>query len=380
MLLRSRFAAGLAPVVLAVAGCRAPDPTDHVRVGSNGDADLPCDHTLTDFPGDCVAPAPVDPSVGVVAKYGPRDYDDPTEIAKYVIQPGQEMTNCGYSRLSNDSELVYNRYDVMSRPGMHHVILDSTDADVPDGTVDDCTMRDQNERLLAVLQGGIEGSVYHYPPSGKLAPENAVLGTRLSPHQMIAYELHAINTTDHPLLRENWTIFYAADPAVVTGTVGQLAFNGGLEMHVPPHTSQIIKNSCTVPDWIASEVRVVDFFGHMHAHGKRFSAWAVTRSPGDGGVENRTLIYESYDWSKLDLIQFDSVDQNTPIRYAGGVPGGYSGILMLEPGDRIDYECEIDNTTDRPLTFAAKAYTGEMCNLFGSFAPGAGAAWTCLGN
>lgn len=378
-----------AVVLLLAAGCGSPSPTHGspspsppARAASGVDTrglapleDPTCTAHLTDYPGDCKAPPPIDPSVGVVAHYGPQDYDDPAQIADYVVQPGDELVDCAYSTLSNDSDLYYDHYDVFSRPAAHHVILSTASAAPPDGFHDDCTERDHGSQLLAVVQGGIRGSVYHYPPSGVVPPENAGLGTKLSPHQSVAYELHAVNATDQPLLRENWTVFYAMAPDKVTETVGQLAFNGGLSMDVLPHTRQTIQNSCTLAESVG-KIRVVDFFGHMHAHGKRFSAWAVQK---DGaGAETRTLVYESYDWSALDLIEFNSVQQNAPVTYASGAPGGLSGDLFLSPGDRIDYECAVDNTEDFELRFAAKALTGEMCNLFGSFTPGG--FWSCLGN
>src|SRR5262249_51194274 len=121
-------------------------------------------------------------------------------------------------------------------------------------------------------------------------------------------------------------------------------------------------------------VRIVDLFGHMHSHGERFSAF-VTR-PNPSGGETRSLIYESYDWSKLDLIEFNSVVDNAQIQYQGGQPGGYSGVLELSPRDRIDYECAMNNTSDLTLTFQAKAFTGEMCNMFGSYTPGT--SWSCV--
>lgn len=337
----------------------------------------PCEFTLSDYLGDCVVPAAVDPSEGLVAKYGPKDYDNPDDVAPFVVEPGAEPLDCGYTRLPNDSEFFYNRYQVRSRPGMHHVILYASGLDVADGTHDNCQIRDQGGRMLAVVQGGIDGGVYDYPRSGKMAPENATLATRLSPNQTIAYELHAVNSTEVPLLRENWTIFWSLPPDEVTGDVEQIAFNGGLAMNIPPHTKQTITNTCTVPDSLG-DIRVMDMFAHMHAHGERFSAWSVTTDPASG-VENRTLIYESYDWSILDLIEFNSVEQNQPIDYQGGVRGGISGDLFLKAGDRIDYECAMNNTEDHNLTFAARAFQGEMCNMFGTIAPGSNGPWTCLG-
>lgn len=379
-MLRSPFLA--LGALAALSGCgsssQPPGPTPVAGAHHHAAAVEPCDFTLTDYPGDCAAPPTVDPSEGLVAKYGPTDYDNPDEVAQYIVEPGQEPLDCGYTRLPNDSEFFYNRYQVRSRPGMHHVILYAASLDAPDGTHDDCQIRDQGGHMLAVLQGGIDGGVYDYPPSGKMAPENATLATRLAPYQTIAYELHAVNSTEQPLLRENWTIFWRMSPDEVTGTVDQMAFNGGLMMNIPPHTSQTITNKCKVPDSLG-EIRVVDMFAHMHAHGERFSAWKVTTDP-DTAEETRTLVYESYDWSILDLIEYNSVETNEPVTYEGGVRGGVSGDLFLKPGDRLDYECAMNNTEDHNLVFAARAFEGEMCNMFGTIAPGDKGPWSCLGD
>lgn len=362
-------------VFVGVAGCSANPGENSIPRDPLPSEPGACSGTLTAYPGDCRAPAPIDPSEGVVAHYGPLDYDDPDEIDEFVILPGREFVDCAYSALSNDAPFHYNRYSVYSRPSMHHVILYAQKSPVADGLHDDCTQKRHGATLLAVLQGGIQGSRYDYPPSGQMAPENAGLVTELAPHQMIAYEMHAVNTTDQPLLRENWTVFYAKPASEVTGTVGQMAFNGGLSMRIDPHTRQTITNSCTVTG-DTGPVRVLDFFGHMHAHGERFSAW-VSRKAADG-TRTRSLVYETYDWSILDLIEFNSVKKNTPIEYLGGVPGGQSGALTLEVGDALEYECAMNNTTEQVLTFSAEAFDGEMCNLFGSFTPGT--YWSCVGD
>jgi hypothetical protein len=370
-----RHAAGLRSVAAALAllACSSP------KAGASGTepADLipdpGCTDRFTRYVGDCQRPPPVDPSVGVLAHYGPRDYDNPDDVAQYVMPPSYEGVDCVYSTLSNDADVYYQHYKVWSRPGTHHVILSALNNPVADGTHDDCELKAHGSSLLGVVQGAIGGSAYEYPPPGDAPPENSGLGTRLPAHQAISYELHAVNATEGPLLRENWTIFYFMPDSAVTTTVGQMAFNGGLSMNVQPHSQQVITNSCQVTAGIGN-IRIVDAFAHMHSHGKRFSAF-IARG---GNEATRQLIYESYDWSELDLIEFNSKKQNTPITYQGGVPGGISGDLYLAPGDRIEYECAIDNTEDFPLTFQAKAFTGEMCNMFGSFTPGT--YWSCIGN
>lgn len=368
------FAVGLS-LLVAVAGCSGSDPAQRNAAYRGLSEDPSCANTLTAYPGDCRVPPKIDPSVGFVAHYGPRDYDDPQAVQDYVLQPGQELTDCTYSKLGNTTDFFYDRYDIYWRPGAHHTILYAGDASIPDGTHDDCTLRAHDSlELLGVLQGGIDGSVFHYPPSGVIAPENVGVAKKVAAGQSVAFELHAVNATDQPLLREGWMVFFSKPASEVTESAAEMTFDGGLGMQIPAHTQAIVSNSCA---WSGpGEIRILDLFAHMHAHGKRLSAWAVQQDAT--GQETRTLVYESYDWSILDLIQFDSVTQNRPITYAGGAPGGMSGILRLAPSDRIEYECAIDNTTDSTLTYEAAAFTGEMCNLFGTFAPGT-SQWSCVG-
>jgi hypothetical protein len=375
MAARFRFARGILPVLAGVnllAAC-ASKSTEATNASPAYAEDPSCAHKLTKFDGDCLVPAPIDPADGLIAHYGPRNYDDPVEVSSFIVEPGYEGIDCVYEKLLNPTDFYYQRYETRSRPGTHHVILSALKDGVPDGTHTDCEARHTQGTLLAVVQGAIKGGVYDYPPDDRIPPENEHLGTHLYSWTNIAYELHAINDTEEPLLREGWTIFRAMPASEATDPVGQMAFNGGLDMNIAPHSKATITNSCSLlPTY--GDIRIVDLFGHMHAHGTRFSAW-VARSGADAGA--RELIYESYDWSELDLIQFNSLKKNTPIEYAGGVPGGYSGILRLSANDRIEYECAVDNTASFALTFQAKAFQGEMCNMFGSFTPGT--SWSCIG-
>jgi hypothetical protein len=44
-----------------------------------------------------------------------------------------------------------------------------------------------------------------------------------------------------------------------------------------------------------------------------------------------------------------------------GVEGGWSGILDIQAGDALEWECHVINQTDGVLRFTNETYTGEMC-------------------
>jgi hypothetical protein len=359
----------------------APRPIDEVNLPPGTpdfepEPDDPGCDGLTEYPGDCFQMAPPAAGEGYQARYGPDDYDDPDEVAAFVIQPGGEQVDCVYRVLDNTETQYFQHYTVASRPGMHHIILyAASSADISDGMRDGCQMKNHGARLLGVLHGGIGGEVHEYPPSGEMAPENVGLAQVLDPGQAIAFELHAVNPLEEPLLRESWANFYVMDPDTVTEIAGQVVFNGGLQMSIPPSTTEVITNDCEMS--LAKEVRVTELFGHMHAHGTRFSAFKTTTDAE--GVESREIIYESYEWFELDRREFNSVVVNDEPVYKSGLDGAHSGVLTFAPGDRLDYECEIQNTEDFSLVYSLGAYTAEMCNLFGAYAPDEGRSWVCSG-
>ena len=142
-------------------------------------------------------------------------------------------------------------------------------------------------------------------------------------------------------------------------------------MNVPAHTEQMITagpaTQPTMPD--GQKVRILGFTGHVHAH---TTHEVVYLNHASGGKD---LIYETYDWQEPLIAQFDSVHTNAKPGIAPLSDGAYSGDLFLEPGDTISWQCDVNNTTDQSLKFADLAYTAEMCNVFGFFAPGTGGEW-----
>jgi hypothetical protein len=63
------------------------------------------------------------------------------------------------------------------------------------------------------------------------------------------------------------------------------------------------------------------------------------------------------------------VHTNAPSNRATRTAGGSSGPILLEPGDSLQWECAVDNTSDDVLTFRNEVYTGEMCILAGIEVP-----------
>jgi hypothetical protein len=109
--------------------------------------------------------------------------------------------------------------------------------------------------------------------------------------------------------------------------------------------------------------RILYLTNHMHAHALRMSAWKV---PG-GDATQKVKVLDAYSWEDPTNIYYDSAHNNTPgdpTTKTGG--SDVSGDLVVNPGDQIQWECEVNNDSNGVLTFRNEVYTGEMCILTGS--------------
>jgi hypothetical protein len=168
-----------------------------------------------------------------------------------------------------------------------------------------------------------------------------------------------VNTGTETFLREAWVNIYEKPESEVTDRIQGIFLVGDLAVNVPPNTKQTTKLAFT-PN-LPEPVRVFQMNGHSHAHTETFTVW---RRP-EGG--ERELVYKSFDWAEPDSLTFNSITTNLPPNEVTKSDGGYTGTFMLTPGDALEWECVVNNTTDKPLRFANEAYTAEMCLLAGSY-------------
>lgn len=310
----------------------------------------------TGFPGDEAALCPLSEEEGVSLHYGPSSYDDADEMARYMLDGRLEDENCFYAEVGNSERFYFNQYSGRMRPQSHHMILYglSGDGDAPRG-LDECGAA---QGLSSSFIAGSQTPAIDYPDQRlPHTPEDDVTAQYLEPNAVVALDLHYVNRTTDPILREGWINFRRADPESV-----QIAQNGimliGLGISIPAQSvGTMVRKTALVP----SNRRIVALTGHFHANGQRFSVW-VQRA----GSETQELVYEMYDpVDPLALAYRDGVENGTPNR-EHKLPGGVSGELNLQQGDRIIWECEMDNPTDERVVFGDRS-TDQMCNLFGFY-------------
>lgn len=298
-----------------------------------------CGDTHGMYQGDeyCILPPPE--GQGFQIHWGPSDYDDPDELAKYVINPGQEENIFVPETSGNTTQVYYYKRQYRMRPGSHHMIISEGSTNNPFA----------GGRRLGGSQNESRDN-----PEGTPAPENQGIGIPLAANDPLTLNLHHFNDGDTPLLKESWINFWYVDPSTVTQTANELyLFAAG--QSVPPGGHVVF----TGKQAITNQARILSMYGHRHASTVRFTAYLTHAG-------TKTPIYQDFNWEEPSVFEFNSTTTNPPADPTMKVAGAYSGDLNLVPGDELDWECEVENTTSMTITYGQnEALNSEMCILIG---------------
>jgi hypothetical protein len=306
--------------------------------------------TNTGFAGDELCLAPPDPSEGFQLHYGPSDYDDPAEVAKFTLKPGEESNDCFFQKSSNTEDAYYSGFDFQMRPGSHHLIGQSREAPVPDGFAP-CQGTDGNPNGL--FAGSMSPVL---DARTDPAAENQGIGRAVPANKQAVINFHVINTTAKNTLREAWLNYYYIKESELKAQRGAVDLNGGLGFNITPGTHKTYQYSCSP----SVAVRVLNLTAHMHAHANRMTIWKVA------GKE-KSKVLEDYSWADPQTLMFDSAHTNAPADPDTATAGGdVSGDLIVQPTEAIQWECDINNDSNITLTFRNEVFTGEMCLVAGT--------------
>jgi hypothetical protein len=314
-------------------GKKSTDPYD-VK-GDPGDKGLALDECglSTGFAGDtsCILPPPADE--GFQLHIGPTDYDDPEQA--YMLAPGEEQTTDFPAVANNESDVFFFYRQYRLRPSAHHIIVSAGN-----GT-----------DILGGRRIGTANVNEDYPTGGVIAPEDKGVGLPLAAHAAINVNFHAINITEVPALREAWVNFWYRDADEVTQPATEWFETGDIRLVVQPHEAKTLgPYTCNIDQ----DGRLLWFYGHRHANNVRFTA---TRIRGDA----RDVIYDADRWDEPLLLEYSSLIENPAPDIENRIEGGWSGILDLEKGDKIEWACDVVNEHDTPLRFTNQTLLGEMC-------------------
>jgi hypothetical protein len=352
----------------------AGDPTGETEC--DPEAEIPCFEGLAEpcpgiesgFPGDEYCRAAPDPALGMQVHVGPKDYDDPEQIAQYVIAAGDETNWAEEVQFPNPTPVYTRGYRSYMRPGSHHFIMFGNNQRTTEGgPVQSGTGAESAVGVGGRFLGGATKAIQNIDTQGEF-PEDQGIGSEVPANSFVAMNLHFVNATPGPLLQEIWVNFIYIDEADVTQYVKPITWYGGLGMNIPPGTHTVLANnpgSCTT----AEDLRIGMMTAHAHASTLRVTTW----------MNGSTLLFEDYDWAEPTEWRFNrSVDNPAPNPQTMQ-SGGHSGLVYASPGDSFVWECEVRNERSVNLTFSNRVYDGEMCNVFGFYITDnrTAAPWTC---
>ncbi|HEY6557451.1 MAG TPA: hypothetical protein VI072_09260 [Polyangiaceae bacterium] len=324
------------------------------------------------YPGDelCIEPPPA--GKGFQMRYGPKNYDDTAEVAKYLLAPGEETTDCLYMKTPNEQGVFMNQYHARLRPGSHHMITYTMDGNKADSTApEECGFG-----LWRFLVGSQEQTIDIR--NRDQAPELEKAAMYIAPKLQAAVQVHFVNTSNtETKLKEAWVNAVYAEGDDIDVRVEPIFWIGGLSTVTKARTSQVVKAKCEVPPTMAdkptpADLRMLQLTGHYHSHTTKFEAWHVDKETG-----TKTRIYASNGYQEPGFTYFNTVTKN-PTPEGNDYGGDHSGELFMTVGDRIEWECTVENNDDWDLPFGNAVYKAEMCNMFGTYAPSIGTAWNCF--
>jgi hypothetical protein len=350
-------------------------------------------HYRTRFPGDeyCILPPPPDKGIQVgLHPQGPdwfeqvsqgdlSGYDDLDQ--DWVLPAGGEQTINFRSGADNPEPHNYYRTYFRQRIGSHHNIVTMHEAgmerevwlpgqDLPG------LFGNTSGQLIGTL-GGQQRPDDSTPVTLEKPAEDAGLYLVWPANPTLLFNMHHFNVTDGDILKEGWANIWWEDDAEtrVSWFMG-LDFGQVATLNIAPGETRDLHYSWTINS--ATPLRLLRVFGHRHAWTSNYSSW-IEREGGE--VE---LVYQSFDWFDMPTYRYDSVVQNPPLNPEARRDGAASGVVQLEQGDKLHFNCHVAFTDERaaavdgprpaeiarPLRFANQAFTGEMCIQFGNVSGG----------
>jgi hypothetical protein len=333
----------------------------------------------TKFPGDhfCILPPP--PELGMqygVHPHGTKWFDQVSagdmsgyEAAlpdEWTMEPGEEEERNYITSAPNTSEKMYYRNSARMRPGSHHMIVSAG----ADGGQTEVWGPGAPGLFTGKNVPGAQRPDENNPKTIAKPPEDEGLFMRIPGNPAVTFNLHHFNATSDTILKEMWTnLWWETDTRKEVLDIFGLEFGQTtrLQQVAPGDTADLHYS------WnISSPFRLVSVFGHRHVWTTVFAVWT------EDAQGKETIVYDSMDWYDEPTYRYDSLTQNPTADPATKSDGAYSGVLNIQPGTKLHFNCHLEYTNERAaqerapmpaeignLKFANEAFTAEMCIMFG---------------
>jgi hypothetical protein len=288
------------------------------------------------------------------------DYSNATLTEPFVVKPGTEVVQNYDVTVPNPDAESYFRVDSRMRDGSHHIASWFNSPPVAEGWE---PVSPNTGVGTGTTFFNAQSTHSDRPGSIDLAPEDNGLGMSFPASASVAVQLHHINASATPILREVWiNLWYTPGGEAITPVTANPV---GAPIDYPPNTVMDNVSSATA----TGDTRIVTVFGHRHAWTTRFSA-QIVRANGD-----TEEMYDSFNWLEMPTYNLDSVTTNPAPDVAAETDGASSGLTVLHAGDKLQFECHVDTTAAHARTlgvpmptsdlhFANEAFGAEMCILY----------------
>ncbi|MEL6629393.1 MAG: hypothetical protein AAFQ83_08845 [Bacteroidota bacterium] len=268
----------------------------------------------------------------------------PAEGAGYQVHIPPFPIPANYERelfirlpIGNTEDIYVNKFDVLCRPGTHHLIAygfeDENDPENPEMGV----MRDQNlpdGRANFNLTMG-DGAMYcgvQEPRFVQEFPEGIAL--RIPANSTLDLNSHYFNIGDEMIFGEVYLNMETIPQSEVTELLEIDAINNEDELVLPPREATTIRYT----EMFDRPTRIRQMFSHMHKRGYLFQVFKI------GGDNHGEKLYEAIDY------------QHPPYKF-------FEPALEFKAGEGIMTKVYYNNETDREITFGVTS-EDEMGILF----------------
>ncbi len=238
-------------------------------------------------------------------------------------KPHTDELNCHYIKTKNDDPAEVRRVRVKFPAGSHHVhIYQSTQPEDKDYVVP-CTGGidwDRWRLLVGVQTENIDWSL----------PDGVTIA--LEPHQQLLIQVHWVNITNE-IVEPTVQVDFEEVP-VGNKHLG-VGFGVAEDVRIDPHLKKQVGGWVPLPEGS----KVIAVMGHFHERGESFTA--DIRKRGAQGGRN---IYDALDQQTFVFRHYETPE---PI-------GADEGVAFI---------CNINNFTQKEITFGANVADQEHCNI-----------------
>jgi hypothetical protein len=350
----------------------------------------------TSYPGDeyCILPPP--PDQGIQVGYHPQgaaywtqmwagDFSGYEHLSSdWALQPNTEVTQNYRNIATNPDPHNYYRTYYRMRTGSHHAIItanDNTMTPIPEGWIalpnadaeaSPAIFNASQGTLLSIL-GGQQRPDDGAPSTLDKPPEDSGYYLTWPASPAVVFNLHYINAGAKPVLREGWVnLWWESDARIEEAWYMGMPSTEPKDLTVAPGGVLDYHASWAVPS--GGSIRLVSAFGHRHFWTTSFSSW-IERA-NDPSPE---VVYQSFDWANMPSYRYDDLHRNPAADVTKHADGAASGIITLQPGDKLHFNCHIEYTDARAATdssapkpeangtlhFKNETFKAEMCIQFG---------------